>query len=409
MKILYARTQFWFNLKSGGSVGHTLGVLRGFKKNSCRVKIISNERFLGIDDFNFTAIEPKIHRSASFGELLYNFYAKREFRKEISSFKPDFVYHRYTGYTFFVAKIAQELNIPLILEFNSFTTWMIKYGGGNKNILKRFIRRYLMYHIVKKIENYNLQKASLIVTVSQPLKSDLLKIGISEGKILVNPNGVDIEKFNPEIEKTEKCKQLKASLEIDDNKIVVGFSGTFGLWHGIPQLTEAIDNILSKKLLSNIHFLIMGEGYTKAERQLRDEMIKRLSKYKDITFTGVIPYSEIQYYLATCDILLSPHCPQVDGREFFGSPTKLFEYMAMGKGIVASNLAQIGEVLKHKQSAILVTPGDVEELVKGILKLVEDEELRKQLGKKAREVVISNYTWEKNTERVIDKMKINNG
>ena len=398
MKVLYARTQFWFNLKLGGSVGHTLGILNGFTQNNCQIRIISNEKFLGIDEFDYSVIEPVIKGPTFFGEFLYNFYAKNRFKKEIVKFKPDFIYHRYTGYTFFVAKIAKELNIPLILEFNSFDTWKIKFWGKTRNFLKESIKKYLLYSIVKWIENYNLKNTSLIVVVSQPLKDDLIKLGIPEEKILVNPNGVDIDKFNPEIIKNGKGKELREKLKIDDNKIVIGFSGTFGPWHGIPQLTRTIDKILKKQLISNIHFLLIGEGPFKKEAE------KKIGHYENVTFAGEIPYSDIQDYLAICDILVSPHCPQIDGREFFGSPTKLFEYMAMGKAIVASNLGQIGKVLEDGKTAILVEPGNVDALVNGILKLAKDKNLREKLGKNAREKVVKNYTWKKNIQRLIEKL-----
>ena len=393
MKIVYARTQFWFNLKAGGSVGHTLGVLEGFRRNNCEVKIISNEKFLGIDEFDYIIIEPKYKRFL--GEFIYNFYAGNRFKKEILKFSPDIIYHRYTGNTFFVAKIAKELNIPLILEFNSFDTWKLKHWSGGRNILTKFISEHILYNIVKRIENYNLKNASLIVVVSEPLKTDLLKLGIPKKKILVNPNRVDSQKFNPKIMTSEECNELKRSLGIGNSKVVVGFSGTFGEWHGIPQLTEAIDKILKSALSSNIHFLLIGDGTFKPEAE------SQIGHYENVTFTGVVPYSDIQKYLAICDILASPHNPQVDGREFFGSPTKIFEYMAMGKGIVASNLGQIGEVLKNEENALLVTPGDVPELIEGILKLVEDKELRDRLGRQARKEVVANYTWEKNAEQVM--------
>ena len=99
--------------------------------------------------------------------------------------------------------------------------------------------------------------------------------------------------------------------------------------------------------------------------------------------------------------LVSPHVPNPDGTPFFGSPTKLFEYMAMGKGIVASNLAQIGEVLEHKKTAWLVKPGDVKDLADGILRLAQDKKLREELGKNARQKAIKNYTWEENVKRLI--------
>ena len=397
MKIVYARTQFWFNLKAGGSVGHTLGVLKGFKKNNCEVKIISNEKFLGIEDFDYIIIKPKY--KAFLGEIIYNFYAGNRFKKEILNFCPDIIYHRYTGNTFFVAKIAKELNIPLILEFNSFDTWKLKHWSASRNFLTGFINGHILYNIIKEIENYNLKNASLIVVVSEPLKADLVKLGIPEKKILVNPNRVDPEEFNPEIITGEETSKLKRSLGIDEDKVVVGFTGTFGEWHGIPQLTEAIDKILKYALSMNIHFLLIGAGKFKPEAE------SQIGHYENVTFTGVVPYSDIQNYLAVCDVLVSPHNPQVDGREFFGSPTKVFEYMAMGKGIVASDLGQIGEVLKHNYSAILVEPGNVNQLVEGILKLVEDKELRERLGKRAREDVVANYTWEKNAERVMKALE----
>ncbi len=398
MKILYARTQFWFNLKAGGSVGHTLGILNGFKQNGWQVKVITNEKFLGINNFDYSIVEPKIKKPSFLGELLYNFYAKNKFQKEILRFKPDFIYHRFVAYTFFVAYIAKKLNIPLILEFNSFETWKINYWEKDKSFFKRFIKKHLLYHIVKKIENYNLKNASLMVVVSQPLKMDLLKLGIPEEKILVNPNGVDVVRFNPEIAKSENCKKLKQKLGITGNKVLIGFAGTFGVWHGIPQLTEAINKILKKQLISNLHFLLIGEGPLKKKAE------KKIGHYEKVTFTGEIPYSDIQDYLAICDILVSPHCPQIDGREFFGSPTKLFEYMAMGKAIVASNLGQIGKVLEDGKTAILVEPGNVDALVDGILKLAKDENLREKLGKNAREKVIKNYTWQKNVQRLIKRL-----
>ena len=109
--------------------------------------------------------------------------------------------------------------------------------------------------------------------------------------------------------------------------------------------------------------------------------------------------------LDACDILVAPHVPLSDGSEFFGSPTKVFEYMAMGKAIVASRLGQIGEVLSDQETALLVEPGNVRELARAIVRLVEAEALRAQLGGKAREVVEKEFTWKHNAQRVLDEYK----
>jgi glycosyltransferase involved in cell wall biosynthesis len=75
--------------------------------------------------------------------------------------------------------------------------------------------------------------------------------------------------------------------------------------------------------------------------------------------------------------------------------------MAMGKAIVASDLGQIGDVLEHEVSALLVPPGDVEALVAAILRLVAEPALRERLGRAARQAVLASYTWKANARRFL--------
>jgi glycosyltransferase involved in cell wall biosynthesis len=106
--------------------------------------------------------------------------------------------------------------------------------------------------------------------------------------------------------------------------------------------------------------------------------------------------------LDACDILLAPHVPLADGSEFFGSPTKIFEYMAMGKAIVASRLGQIGEVLTHESTALLVEPGEIDALRGAIMDFVGSSDLRTRLGANAREAAVRQHTWTHNARRVLD-------
>ena len=121
--------------------------------------------------------------------------------------------------------------------------------------------------------------------------------------------------------------------------------------------------------------------------------------------TGLVPQACGPMHLAACDVLASPHVPNSDGTPFFGSPTKLFEYMAMGKGIVASHLDQIGEVLAHEQTAWMVEPGDVQSLWRGLKRLIDDAPLRSRLGAEARREVLAKYTWREHTRRIIEALK----
>jgi len=120
-----------------------------------------------------------------------------------------------------------------------------------------------------------------------------------------------------------------------------------------------------------------------------------------VTFVGVIKHEQAPAYLNTCVILVSPHEDMADGSPFFGSPTKLFEYMAMGKGIIASRVGQLREILQHKTDAILVEPKDPKDLARGIVCLINDLELRDSLGKAAQEKVLARYTWEQNFLRSV--------
>ena len=105
MKILYSRTQFWFNLKAGGSVVHTAGVIKGLKKYGS-VRVLCNEVPYGIDAADCICVRPvlKERLNVSLGEILYNGYYASKLKKEIKYFKPAFVYHRYSRYSFATAK-----------------------------------------------------------------------------------------------------------------------------------------------------------------------------------------------------------------------------------------------------------------------------------------------------------------
>src|SRR5262249_34844798 len=140
-----------------------------------------------------------------------------------------------------------------------------------------------------------------------------------------------------------------------------------------------------------------------------------------VTLTGLVEQHEAPRYLAACDVLLSPHVPNADGSRFFGSPTKLFEYMAMSRAIVASDLDQIGQVLQRSfradalppscdartvgdRVAVLLEPGNRRQLIESIRYLVERPECREALGHNARKEVLARYTWDRNVAELMERL-----
>jgi glycosyltransferase involved in cell wall biosynthesis len=208
---------------------------------------------------------------------------------------------------------------------------------------------------------------------------------------VVNPNAVDPRQFRPDVDGARVRRQLGF-----DSSAVIGFSGTFGAWHGIPTLVRAIPLVLQAR--PHARWLLIGDG---PQRKLAEDLLReRPCLRRTVRITGLVPHVEMPAYLAACDVLVSPHGRQADGGEFFGSPTKLYEYMAAGRPIVASRVGQIADVLVDGTSGLLVEPEDPEALANAIVRLVDDACLRVRLGTAARHAAEQHHTWRHNAERI---------
>lgn len=399
MKLLYLRTVHAFNLTAGGSVGHTAGVINAFKQH-IDIQVVSNDALVGVNcDINI--VKPTIisFLPSAVNEMLYNIKLIRKF-PDISSF--DAIYHRYSGFSFAGAFLARKKELPLVLEFNSSDVWKIKYWEQPKNglvgLFEKLLQNLFTLPMVQFLERYNLDRASVIVVVSEVLKENLLKRKVPLEKILVNPNGADPTIYSPDV--TGERIRVKYNLQ---DKTVLGFIGTFGPWHGVVELANAIIRFydVHPDKSGQSRFILIGDGNLMPDVQ----NIISASPYADkVIFTGTIPQHQGPEYLAACDVLLSPHVPNPDGSAFFGSPTKLFEYMAMGKPIIASNLNQIGQVLEHKKTAYLVEPGSIDQLAEAMNTLVEQPQLCELLGENARAEVVSKYTWQIHSQKILEKL-----
>src|SRR5207244_6637523 len=137
-------------------------------------------------------------------------------------------------------------------------------------------------------------------------------------------------------------------------------------------------------------WILSGDGHLHGE--VREEIVARGLAEK-VFMTGLIDHERALELLAASDICVAPHVPNPDGSRFFGSPTKLFEYMGLGKAIVASDLEQIGDVLEHERTALLCPPGDAAAAAAAVIRLLDDESLRARLGEAALATARSEYSW----------------
>ncbi len=387
-RILYLRSDDWGHLQAGGSVAHVAGILNAFAARSVDVRLLSTSALSMIDDtrISLTIVpEPAWFRNHNVARLLaFDHNLNRVGMQICSGWKPDLIYQRYSMINRTGLGLRKELGVPLVLEYNGSFAWM----GRN------WSRSLSRVNLVDQVELENLRGADLVVVVSDSSCAELVERGIPARKILVTTNAVDAEYYNPDISgKVERSKLLLS------DRIVVGFVGTFGRWHGAEILAKAIPMVLAN--YPNAYFLFVGDG---EQRPQVEGYVRDYISSDNVIFTGMVPQEFARDYLAVCDILVSPHVPNEDGTAFFGSPTKLFEYMAMGRAIVASRLGQIGDVLEDENTALLVPPTDSTALADAITRLIGDASLRRQLGQAAREVVLGKFTWHQQVERVMNAL-----
>ena len=390
---LYLRSDHWFGTRSGGSVGHVRGVIDGLRKLGVATEVVATDCLTGVPaDARFHLCRPIYGAGRNLPgvpELAYNDQMTRFIGDGWTAWRPDFIYQRLSLCNFVGAALRNRHRVPYVCEYNGSLAWMARHWDKRPLLLER---------TALAIEDAALGCADIVVAVSGASRDELLARGVRGERILVNPNGVDPDTYHPGVD----GGAVRARYGIG-NDLVIGFIGTFGKWHGAEKLAQAFARLLSERpsLRDKLRLLMIGDGLTRpaAEQALRDQ-----GAVDRAIFTGLVPQDQGPAHLAACDILVSPHVPNPDGSRFFGSPTKLFEYMAMGRAVLASDLDQIGDVLKHGETAWMVPPGDDVALAHGLAVLVDDPDLRARLGAAARREAVATYSWTAHVRRILSAL-----
>jgi len=285
--------------------------------------------------------------------------------------KPDLIYERYELYGSAGMKLAQKFNIPFILEVNAALLW------GPK-------RRLNFKPLAGYVENNIFKSAGAIIITTDNLRDYVKRKGVDKNKVFEVPDGVDIEKFNPEISGIPIRKKYKLG-----EKQVVGFVGSLSKRQGLSLLLDAAAKC--KQQIPDIHFLIVGEGFEepKLKNFVKDNKLENI-----VTFTGAVSHNDIPSYIAAMDITVLPNM------SIYSSPVKIFEYMAMAKPTIAPAQGQMNRFFENEKEILLIKPGDQEQLISRIIRLFRDSALRERLGSNARHKISNSYTWEYNAKRI---------
>jgi len=294
---------------------------------------------------------------------------------------PSFVYQRHTSFLLAGTRVARACGVPLILEWNASAVWTRMRWEPHLPIER------ILTPLAVSWERQAAKAADLVVAVSESAAQMALRMGAPAERVLIVPNGVDVEKVRPAPE-GEGRRQFDGP--------VLGWVGSFGPWHGAEVLVRALS-----LLPGEIRLVMVGDG---ARRAACQSLARSLGVEDRILWVGAVPHGTALDYLRSCDILVSPHVPLPD-TPFFGSPTKLFEYMALGKPIVASRLEQLGEILEDGRTARLVQPGDAEALRDGILDVLRTPDRGRRLGQEARWRAEHRHTWGHRAAAILDRLE----
>lgn len=283
----------------------------------------------------------------------------------------DVYYERYAFFMFMGVLLAKYCGWPVLLEVNEVV-------GVQR------ARKQVLVPVSQWIEKLVFQKADVIFTVSSFLKEEVLKRGGKPGAVHVIPNAVDAQV----IESTETGEQIRKRYQFDCH-IVVGFAGWFDAWDRLDLLIDVIRDV--HKEFPHVRLMLVGNG--PVVDGLTEQI--RANKLEEVVFlTGPVPRSQMLSYIAAMDICVLPDS------NVFGSPIVLFEFMGMGKAVIAPDLLPIRDVIENGQDGLIVQRGDPYSLRQALSLLLGDSALRIALGERARRKVLDQHTWHENGKRV---------
>jgi PEP-CTERM/exosortase A-associated glycosyltransferase len=275
--------------------------------------------------------------------------------------------------------VKRKLKIPVVYEIRAF--W--EDAGVDHGTYKEDSIRY---KIVRNLETFGCKHASHVIAICNGIKKDLSKRGINNERISQVSNGIDPEKFKLSLGDIGYLSEWRLN-----EKIVIGFIGSFYRYEGLDLLIKAFSKIAKKE--RNVVLLLVGGG--EMEQSLKQQILE-LKLETQIIMPGRIPHDGIPGVYALIDIMAYPRYAMRLTNTV--TPLKPLEAMAMGKAVVASDVGGHKELIQDEITGILHESGSSTKLAECLYRLIKDVEMRKILGKNARRWVLKNRTWERCTQ-----------
>ena len=309
-------------------------------------------------------------------ELAYNLVTWVRMRSAIRRQQPQLIYERYSLFLFATVWLARRHHIPIILEIN------------DSALVKR-VRPLWLKSLARRVERWCLRRCTGLVFISTYFQQQAQAAYGEIARSVVSPNAADLGRFDPD---HFDITRLRAERGLVD-RVVCGHIGVFALWHGMDVFMDAITMRLDE--VPQLTLVLVGDGRTLpairamvAERGLSDRVL----------LPGRVAHDDIPAWIACMDYAVLP-----DSNEY-GSPMKLFEFMAMGVAMVAPDYAPIAEVVDDGRTGWLFPRRQTEACVQRVIELASQGAARERVGRAARECIVREHQWRNNAEQLLSLM-----
>ncbi|MCC6614375.1 MAG: glycosyltransferase [Anaerolineae bacterium] len=246
------------------------------------------------------------------------------------------------------------------------------------------------------IQRQTVRRVGQVFAVTQKLCDDLRSLGANPARTHVAPDGIRGQRFD----KLPSQAEARRALGWLEDAYVVGYVGrlqTMAQDKGVGLLVEALAQVDGSSIA------LVGGPDDMAEA-LRQQWLALGQDDARFLYAGQVPPDRVPRYLAAFDICILA-LPWTTHFAYYASPLKLFEYMAVGRAIVASDLPSTREIVEEGETALFFPPGDVDALAAALKRLRDDPALRQHMGTQAQALAFERYTWEARARTILETIQ----
>lgn len=370
--------------EAGGPRSHVLGVVRAFEALGWRVErfIVGDRMPKGVaGGGSEKALSGSLVRTlaADLARLALGAFNALRARRELSG-RVDWVYERYA--------VLQSLG--WVFQKDG-TPWVLETSGLYSDEAKTERKSLVLTGLARRLEVFAYRRCDVLVCVSQPLKELVVqKIGVPAEKILVVPNGVDAAFFDPALHEPRRLF----------DGFTIGFVGSLLAWQGLDRLLHAVARLREEGL--PVCVTVVGDG---PAREVWEGLARELGLPGEaVRFVGRAPLDEVPGYIAGFDAGFSGQQGMKIGA-MYHSPLKLYEYLSMGKPIIATRYDDARSLVQDTDAGFLFEPGDTEDLKRALREAYRSRETFEEAGRRAREEVVRRHSWQARLAAMIPKIE----